>query len=329
MKEQFDKRLLTGEFTIACKYEGSPTRYWKGTKEEVIARIISIVTQYTNMGYRLTLRQLHYQFVSRNWIVNHAKAYKKLGEVLDDCRYAGLVDWNAIVDRGRNPYLPHSVNGITDALNDTHDQYRLDRQQGQDTYIEVWTEKDALSEIMQRSTSKYHVTLCVNKGYTSSSAVYESYERFAERIQNGQEVVVLYFGDHDPSGLDMIRDIDNRLTTMLANGRHNIVDGFRVVPIGLTMDQIKEYKCPPNPTKMTDSRTEDYVKMYGRTCWEVDALPPEALTNIIESSIESLIDMNWYQKKLDDEETDKGKLRSFINDNDDDRIFNEWLSSLE
>ena len=317
MKEKFEDRKLTGNVQIVCKRENAPSVTWSDKKETIVARIISTVDRYRAMGYRLTLRQLHYQFVSQNWIINHIMAYKKLGLILDDCRYAGVVDWNSIVDRGREPHLLWSTDCVKNGLQTFHDDhYRIDRQDEQDVHVEVWTEKDALSEIMERSTEKFHIRLCVNKGYTSSSAVYESYERFCEIIESGRKVVILYFGDHDPSGLDMVRDIRARLTNMFANGDklgYDVGrDEFEVLLIGLTMAQIKQYKCPTNPAKLTDTRAAQYIKLFGKNCWEVDALPPEALTKILETNIAKHIDWGIYQKQLKREEKDKTQLLKFI-----------------
>jgi len=164
MKEKFEDRRLFGSMNVACKYDDGSVRHWNTRKETVVAQIVQIVEYYESLGYKLTLRQLHYQFVSRNWIINHDTAYKKLGKILDDCRYAGLIDWSSIEDRGRVPKLPYWVHNVKHALDDTVDQYRLDLQKGQENHVEVWTEKDALSGIMSRSTSKYHVRLVVNKG---------------------------------------------------------------------------------------------------------------------------------------------------------------------
>lgn len=149
-REKFENRRLTGSVNVACKFEDGTTRWWQADKEEVVQHIVDIVSEYAKEGYSLTLRQLHYQFVKSNWIVNHDTAYKKLGDILDDCRYGGIVDWNAIVDRGRQPYIPYSVTDPDHALQDTVDQYRLDRQQGQGNKVELWTEKDALSDIFRR-----------------------------------------------------------------------------------------------------------------------------------------------------------------------------------
>lgn len=312
MKEKFENRRTFGQISIRLD-EG---RVWVSDKALIVRNIISIVSKYSRQGYRLSLRQLYYQLVSQEIIPNHDKVYKKLSGILDDCRYSGLIDWDAIEDRGRVPYTPFSVENIQQALELIADQYALDGQLGQDIHVEIWTEKDAISGILKRVTNKYHIRLCVNKGYTSSSAIHSAYERFSEIISEGRRVHILYFGDHDPSGLDMIRDVRERLHFMLCNGesRNNddikynskawsSITGFdyeeneegdspellqayfeeylQVTQIGLTMEQIKEFKPPPNPAKITDPRAAWYIKRFGKVSWEVDALPPETMIEIV------------------------------------------------
>lgn len=314
--ERFQARRLTGSVAVSCKYDDGTVRIWADKKENIVQKIVEIVEDYAAEGYVLTLRQLHYQLVANDPLyVNHDSAYKKLSTILDDCRYSGQIDWNAIEDRGRVPYLPYFVVDVEDALNDTLDQYRIDRQLGQTNYIELWTEKDALSGILRRTTEKYHIQLVVNKGYTSSSAIYGAYQRFIRRIQNRQKVTILYFGDHDPSGLDMVRDIRERLTFFFDNGDYSYLAAglnFEVVPIGLTMEQIREYNLPENPTKLTDSRAAGYIKKFGRKCWEVDALRPQILTRIVEENITATIDMDKYEEMMDIEATGTDKLREII-----------------
>lgn len=306
-KEKFEDRILTGNINVACKFDDGTVRHWQARKEDVVQHIVDIVEEYDADGYILTLRQLHYQLVKSNWIVNHDSAYKKLGNILDDCKYAGIVDWDNIEDRGRVPHILYSVDDPEEALNDTVNQYRLDRQKGQTNYVELWTEKDALSGILKRTTEKYHIKLVVNKGYTSSSAIYKAYQRIIAALRNDQAFTILYFGDHDPSGLDMVRDIRDRLTFMLKNGTfelNDIEDFFTIIPIGLTMAQIKQYNLPPNPTKLTDSRSNAYIKKYGKICWEVDALNPQTLTAIVESNIKDQIDIDQYEKMIVQENKD-------------------------
>lgn len=365
MKEYFEERTLTGVLSVACKFENQPTRYWTANKADVVRHIAQIVNRYAREGETLTLRQLHYQFVGHvPGYVNHDTAYKKLGTILDDLRYSGIVPWNAFEDRGRKPYLPYSVDDIPDALQDTIDQYRIDRQAGQPVHVELWTEKDALSAIFAKITSEYHIRLVINKGYTSSTAAYEAYRRFVDHIKQGRKVVVLYFGDHDPSGLDMVRDIRERIMFFLTRGEElrrfqacqdwheetgtnafDIVDRFHneklyqrlfnsdndpntkdieeweglrtqywieeeglfeVKHIGLTMEQIKQFQLPENPTKLTDTRAVGYIKQFGKKCWEVDAIDLVELRRILQQGIEEVIDMKLYKQVVKKE---KGEIK--------------------
>jgi hypothetical protein len=178
--------------------------------KEQLKLINEIIEEYAQEGYKLTLRQLYYQLVSRDIIANKVQEYAKLSTLLVKGRMAGVVDWEAIEDRIRVPFLPYWVHDVEDAISDTIDQYRLNRQDGQEVYIELWVEKDALSGVLKRITSEFHINLMVNRGYSSCTAMHDAYKRFKIQEDDGKEVVILYLGDHDPSGLDMVRDIKER-----------------------------------------------------------------------------------------------------------------------
>lgn len=183
--------------------------------KENLHLINSIINEYASDGYTLTLRQLYYQLVSRAVIPNKQNEYAKLSKLLKEGRMGGIVDWNAIEDRLRIPHIPYCNDDPKQAIDDAINQYRLDRQEGQDTYIEVWVEKDALSGVLKRVTSKYHIRLLVNRGYGSVTAIHDAYERLKREMYKGKKVKILYLGDHDPSGMDMIRDIQTRIMEML------------------------------------------------------------------------------------------------------------------
>lgn len=266
-----------------------------------IDTINMILDQYSQQGYTLTLRQLYYQLVRRNLIANKDREYKKLSRLTTAGRMGGLIDWKAIEDRIRVPKLPYWVYGISDALSDTKGHYRLNRMKGQARYIEVWIEKDALSQIVGRVTQKYHIRMMVNRGYSSCTAMYQAAKRISGA--NGQPAII-YMGDHDPSGLDMVRDIEDRLNE------------FGVYPEiihpALRMDQIEQYELPPNPAKLSDSRARDYIEMYGPESWELDALEPSVLVEVVENEISNLIDIDMYESVLDEEKQDKKELTKLI-----------------
>ena len=267
---------------------------------ERLEEINQIIEEYAAQDYKLTLRQLYYQLVSRDIIPNKKTEYAKLSHILKNGRMAGVVDFDAIEDRIREPKRPYWVEGVTDALEDTIKQYRLDRQEGQDVYIECWSEKDALFNILYRVTKYYHIYLVINRGYSSCTAMHDAHQRFECNDNN----IIFYLGDHDPSGLDMIRDIRDRLEEFGSN--------LEVVPIALTTAQIRQYDPPPNYAKITDPRAKWYMQEYGNTSWEVDALEPDVLHSLLRRHIESQMDMNLFQDILNQEEEDKETLQRMI-----------------
>lgn len=294
MKEQFvDKLRLRGE-NIAK-----------------LSVVNSIIEEYLAQGYVITLRQLYYQLVSRDIVPNVPREYQKLSNLMKKGRMAGVVDWKAIEDRTRIPYLQYWARDKERAMWDTVEQYKLDRQRGQESYVEIWTEKDALSGVLKRKTEYYHVYLMVNRGYSSVTAMYNAYQRFNRAKNEGRSGYILYLGDHDPSGLDMIRDISERMGT------------FGVYPtvehIALTTKQIEEYNPPSNPAKFKDPRAKWYISKFGKVSWEVDALPPDVLHMLVENYIEDLIDMDMFMETMIEEEKDKvalGKVAKRFADNE-------------
>lgn len=279
---------------------------FRNGSQELIDTANSIITTYQSKGYRLTLRQLYYQFISRDLLPNSEKSYSKLGRVISEGRLAGLIDWDAIEDRVRVPRIPQEFENIQELVDVAIKAYRLPRWKNQKNYIELWVEKDALAGVLQPLASRYHVTMMVNRGYSSQSAMYEAGNRFIDARQKHEACHLLYLGDHDPSGEDMVRDIRDRLEMFGAK--------LEVDKLALTMDQIEQYNPPPNPAKMTDSRATGYVALHGSSSWEVDALPPDVLSNLIEGAIENLLDEELMNKVKEKEQVDKLRLQEVVKD---------------
>jgi len=263
-----------------------------------------IIEDYQNQGLRLTLRQLYYQLVTRNEITNEEKSYSHLSGLVSNARLTGLMDWEAIEDRTRQPKRPNEFSNLKNLVEAAIWSYRLPRWEGQEYYAELWVEKDALAGVLSPLASEFHVTMMVNRGYSSQSAMSESAQRFNDHPD--QIPILFYLGDHDPSGEDMVRDIQDRLVMFG-------VDEIEVVKIALTMDQINQYRPPPNPAKMKDPRSKKYVDQHGYSSWEVDALPPEVLSDIIRSAFEQIVDEEKMDVIKQKENEDKARMRSLYN----------------
>lgn len=278
------------------------TNFRPDTREK-IDRMIEIIEEYARQDLRLTARQLYYQFVSRDLCQNTPVVYKKLTALLADARYAGLIDWDSIEDRGRVPDRPPEWRDLNSLVEAALRSYRLPRWEGQERYVELWVEKQALAGVLEPLAREFHITLMVNKGYSSASAMYEAAQRMIDRP--GMDPVVLYLGDHDPSGEDMVRDIHDRLEEF---GVENLL----VEKVALTLGQVEQYDPPPNPAKITDSRARAYIERHGDKSWEVDALPPDVLARLIRAAVGEMVDMPRMAKIKAREESDKNRLRKAL-----------------
>lgn len=253
-------------------------------------------------GYVLTLRQLYYQMVARDIIQNKQTEYKRLGSVINDARLAGLIDWAAIEDRTRHlKNVPHwETPG--DIINSAANSFRLDKWATQKYRIEVWVEKDALVGVVERACRELDVSWFSCRGYTSQTALYDAGKRLYGHICGRQKPVVIHLGDHDPSGLDMTRDIDDRLFMFVGNP-------VEIRRVALNMNQIEELNPPPNPAKITDSRFEKYAEEHGDESWELDALDPSYINNLIETNVAEFRDDDKFEALRQEEEEKRRLLR--------------------
>ncbi|MFZ2051448.1 MAG: hypothetical protein WAU69_11025 [Solirubrobacteraceae bacterium] len=252
-----------------------------------------IIEDYAGQGYELTLRQLYYQLVSKALIANNEKSYDNIGAMISDARLAGLVDWNAIIDRGRAlRALPHWDNPA-DIVAGAAGQFNYDKWEGQPARVEVWVEKEALAGVVGPAASKYDVPYFSCKGYTSQSEMWGASQRIIRYMEEkkAERVVILHLGDHDPSGLDMTRDIEERLAGFC---EYHGWPGPIVHRIALNMNQVRQYNPPPNPTKFSDCRSPKYIALHGHESWELDALSPKVISALISKHILENMEQDLY-----------------------------------
>lgn len=277
---------------------------WKPRKQEtllVLAQADLFGQQYAAKGLCLTLRQLYYQFVAKDllpesWVdpvynrkkglpldtKNTVKNYKKLGSIVMKGRMGGFLDWDHFEDRLRNLWSMPSWETPSGILSDCANWYRVDWWEDQPFHIEIWVEKDALSGVCQRVARKWGVGVFACRGYVSSSEMRSAALRLIQKEEEGHTTLILHLGDHDPSGVDMTRDIQTRLDVFGSN--------VEVQRIALTMDQVYQYDPPPDPAKVTDSRYKKYSDEYGDLSWELDALEPQVLIDLIDLEIDPRVD---------------------------------------
>jgi hypothetical protein len=277
--------------------------------EEVIAvsspEIVSAVKDITST-YRtkMTLRQIYYRLVARNLIPNNLNSYKNLSRILVTAREKGEISAHIMEDRGRTSiggdygYLSTEgfAAGRLASLRNCADGYTRQMWADQPEYVEVWVEKDALSRLVSGACSGYRVRTCVGRGYSSYTYVSDAVDRFIE--QQEKECTVVYVGDLDPSGLDITRDLGRRLAEYGA-------DHVTVKRIALNKEQVKQYKLPPAPVKLSDARAAKFVERHGNEVWELDALEPDVLQKTIQDEITQHIDGDLWAEAREQIEKDK------------------------
>ena len=268
---------------------------------DLIELVNSVIDEYRAQDYELTLRQAYYQLVARGYIENNERSYKNIGSLINDGRLAGLIDWNSITDRTRNLRNRAHWDQPQDVIYSAKYSYLLDKWEGQPNYVEVWVEKDALIDIVGQACRPLDTPHFSCRGYTSQSEMWSVAQRFI-RQKNREARYIIHLGDHDPSGIDMTRDIQERLEMFGAD--------VYVKRVALTMNQVTTYNPPPNPAKITDSRCGKYIDQYGEESWELDALEPQMLTKLITNEVTALRDDAIYQAICDREEAEKRELQT-------------------
>lgn len=317
--EQFRVWKPRGNIKIKYTDNEGDKNIWEKNQEELLEEIKEIVETYFEQDITLTNRQLYYQLVSKDIIPNAQEIYKRICTFLTDARYGGFIDWEAIEDRGRVPEKHSEWENIKRLIESATYSYRLPRWNDQEYYVELYCEKQAMESVLKPVADKYHIYFGVNKGYSSASTMYNLAQRIKEKIQEGKKAVILYLGDHDPSGLDMVRDIHKRICEFLTSGDECIdILGdeednpyFRVVPLALNMEQINQYNPPPNPAKITDPRAKWYLSEYGNKSWELDALEPKVLIKIADKGIRGFLDKEKYDFWIQREINEKKALEEF------------------
>lgn len=286
-----------------------------------IRRAEAICQQYAAQGYDLTLRQLYYQFVSRDWIPNTVQSYKRLGSVINRARMAGLLDWHYIVDRTRNLAANSHWDTPGDIMRSAAHSFGIDKWSDQPRRVEVWVEKEALAGIVGQVASRLDVAYFSCRGYVSQSELWRAGRRLGQYLDRGQGVTVLHLGDHDPSGIDMTRDIRERLELFIGEDQGDFVlrdpdalnepddlPNLEVRRIALNFDQVRRYSPPPNPAKETDSRSGSYKALYGSQSWELDALDPTTLAALITEHVEGIRDDERYEAQVAAEQEHRNLL---------------------
>ncbi|RAU92492.1 hypothetical protein [Paenibacillus sp. YN15] len=252
--------------------------------------IILIVNQYKEERMQLTLRQLYYQMVSKNHIANSEKEYKGIIELTGNMRSSCVLELDEFADNTRFAVRYRYAEKVTDFLKEKLNAYGyvMDTRSGQPNYLEVWIEKEALRSVFKPITDEQDVPLFICRGYPSTSSLFQQAKAISRKMKKEKtikNVTILYYGDHDPSGLQIPEAIERIFHEDYQ--MHYV----HVKRCGLLMKHIRSFHLPPNPAKLTDPRAESYVREHGGESWELDAVEPKELQRLVDRAINDYTDM--------------------------------------
>ena len=282
------------------------------TRDWIIEQSIDILSNY-EPGVP-TIRGLHYQLVSRG-MTNDIQHYKRVVAATGVARWNGSIAFDAFSDRDRS--LATDTEADPSVLEDKIDKakeqvglwissYRLNRWENQPYYPEVFIEKKALEGVFYKPCWIQCVALGASKGYPSLTFLHDATLRFKEAEKRGQQPIILYFGDYDPSGEDIPRALKENIVNLGC-------ESIEVRRICLVESQVTAWNLPPAPTKVTDSRS---VHWDGTGQVELDAVKPEKLIELLNDAIDDIFDPNLYdllkEREANEKSVFQAELKRFV-----------------
>jgi len=243
---------------------------------------------------QVTLRQLFYRLVAAALLPNTTNAYKSLSRYTAEARRASM--FPALMDRGRTIHRYTSFTGAVEARDWLASIYRRDRTEGQRVSVYLGVEKAGIVAQLQEWFGDLGVPVLALGGYGSQTYVDDVIE---DVEATGRPAVLLYAGDHDPSGEDIDRDFTARTDCW-----------SEVRRVALTAEQVERYALPPQPGKETDSRARRFVERHGRLVQvELDALPPDVLRDLFTDAMAEFWNSEAHEQVLAREATDRRALK--------------------
>lgn len=256
----------------------------------------------------LTVRQVYYNLVDK-WLPRTEPTakqtakqvfYEKLQIALRNARMSGLVDWKYIEDRSRGVVEWQHWASPQEVIQSGADSYAREMWETQPLAVEVHVEKDTLAGVVRDICMELDVSYLSHRGECSISDLYEAGRRMRNR---GKPTIVIYVGDHDPTGLDIPRTAAEMWDDMRG------VD-CEIIRAAVTLDQgedLGEVKAVPNSPG--DTKSAAYEARYGIDYgWEAEALDPREIVQLVREEVEDLRDDDLWEKAVRKQERERKTL---------------------
>jgi len=283
----------------------------RGHRASTIALMGAVDAVLESYAVPVSTRQVYYQLISRGVVANAERSYEQVQRLIVTMRRAGDIAHDKIVDRGRTKHQRPGWDGAADVMAELHSQYRRDVWSAAETVVMIGLEKAALEGVIAEAADAYGASVWTLRGFASESFGYEWSEEIKRHTENGQRVVVAFFGDFDPSGLAIEADAKEKL------GRHGaVVEWARH---GLLWSDFDEHRLVNVGVKDGDSRTARYRQTFGACAAELDALDPTELHRRVTRVLEQHVDRDALARLRRAESAEKASLAL---------VANNWTAAL-
>lgn len=313
LDKYLEQQELIEKKGLPLEIRGPVLKTWSPEKPtlEILLSAIEILKE----EHPVTVRHIFYCLVGQGILSKEEKEYKsKLIYIMKRARLSGLVPMDWIIDSSRRVLEVSLYDSVKEFLTEKIKYYYKNTWRNQRTFVLVWVEKEALANPLWEAVNYYNIPVFPGKGYDSWAHFLKAVKKIRE--MEDREIVVLYLGDHDPSGMDIPSDLENRCNLMNLN--------VRFKRIAITDDQIEKHNIPklplrknPEKRKYNDPRAEKYVEKYGPWFVELDALKPSIMKRIVKEEVEDLLDLEAFAEDLETEAMEKDFLRRYMLDIDE------------
>lgn len=263
----------------------------------------------------LSVRQIHYALLNAPPLVHASKArrydntpssYKGLTNLCARARLAGLLPWEAIADETRPVELwgTHATVAayVEREMHWFLGDYRRDLMQGQLRHVEIVCEKNTVAEIVRRVADEYTLPVTSGRGFCSVEPRRQIVERYRRSGKTG--LVLILLSDADPDGEEIAQSFARSIRDDFG------VEEVEAVRPALTPAQARELGLPLTiDAKKTSTNYRKFIKLYGSAdAYELEALAPEQLAELLEKAIEGIIDTDAYCGEVERWQKEAGQL---------------------
>jgi hypothetical protein len=280
------------------EYSGTSTKKGRGRSARSIA-LIDAMYDIAEATQPITGRGIGYKLFTQRLIPDMSrKSMRVVYRLLKEAREEGIIPWEWIVDETRSAERVATWADPEAYSRTVANSYRRDFWNRQPVRVEIWSEKGTVRGVLMPVLSEYQVTFRALHGFNSATQVWD-----IAQDDDGRELVALYVGDMDPSGMCMSEvDLPKRLQEY--DGDH-----VEVRRIAMTRVQLRGLPSFPATDKKDDTRYKWFVANHGDTCWELDAMDPRDLRECVETAIKELIEPEAWAKCDLQNKAEKDALR--------------------